>query len=84
MGIYYGSGHTNRGSVSIQKGEMGWKMRGSFKKFDREQQNLVKQLFFNIKFTKKKQTNRREVKGKGEKKKIYSFECRVPKSSKER
>ena len=33
------------------------KMRGSFKKFDREQQNLVKQLFFNIKFTKKKQTN---------------------------
>ena len=48
-------------------------MRGSFKKFDREQQNLVKQLFFNIKFTKKKKTNkhRREVKGKGEKKKIY-------------
>ena len=27
---------------------------------------------------------RREVKGKGEKKKIYPFECRVPKNSKER
>ena len=28
--------------------------------------------------------NRREVKGKGEKGKIYPFECRVPKISKER
>ena len=28
--------------------------------------------------------NRREVKGKGEKGKIYPFECRVPKNSKER
>ena len=27
---------------------------------------------------------RREVKGKGEKGKIYPFECRVPKNSKER
>ena len=27
---------------------------------------------------------RREVKGKGEKKKIYPFECKVPKNSKER
>ena len=27
---------------------------------------------------------RREAKGKGEKGKIYPFECRVPKSSKER
>ena len=27
---------------------------------------------------------RREVKGKGEKRKIYPFECRVPKNSKER
>ena len=26
---------------------------------------------------------RREAKGKGEKKKIYPFECRVPKNSKE-
>ena len=28
--------------------------------------------------------NRREAKGKGEKEKIYPFECRVPKNSKER
>ena len=28
--------------------------------------------------------NRREVKGKGEKGKIYPFKCRVPKNSKER
>ena len=27
---------------------------------------------------------RREAKGKGEKEKIYPFECRVPKNSKER
>ena len=27
---------------------------------------------------------RREAKGKGEKRKIYPFECRVPKNSKER
>ena len=27
---------------------------------------------------------RREVKGKGEKRKIYPFECRIPKNSKER
>ena len=28
--------------------------------------------------------NRREMKGKGEKRKIYPFDCRVPKNSKER
>ena len=58
--LLYGSGNSNRGSVSTQRGGMGREMGGRFKregiyvylwliqvKVDREQQNSVKQLSFN-------------------------------------
>ena len=61
--MLYGSGNSNRGSVSIQWGGMGREVAGRFKRqgiyipmtdddmlrFDRKQQNSVKQLSFNKK-----------------------------------
>jgi len=56
--LLYGSGNSNRNSVSNWRGEMGREMGGSFKRegiyvfmlrFDRKQQNSVKQLSFNFK-----------------------------------
>ena len=58
--LLYDSGNSNRGSVSIYRGGMRWEMARSFKReeiyeyvwmiwlrFDRKQQNFVKQLSFN-------------------------------------
>ena len=66
--LLYGSRNSNRGSVSIKRGGMGREMGGRFKRagymytygwfmlrFDRKQQNSIKQLSFNKKINKNQQ-----------------------------